>query len=324
MHHCVLVGNFGAGNAGDELLREYFVTRFPDVEWTVVSALPKNGEVPRLPVGVRSFFLTPWWRTVRVIAASDGIVFGGGSLFTDVESIKACVLWGLHALTARLFRKKIILAFQGVGPLRSKLGNGIARWVIRRSHFISVRDPQSGWRVKDFGRDDAVVTADPVPLLFPERGIEKLGNVIALIPRQNFGQSFIDAVTWTLQNVAGGSLRIISMQPDVEEMKTCAMLGEKFGVTDIRQVTNVRDIVEALSDAKHLVTERYHGALAGFVLGIPLSIVSQKKGDKLDEFRKLSEAGMMPAEFRGLALQGEERLRNVLTARVEDPLLCTQ
>ena len=93
----LLVGNYGVGNAGDEILKDYFLERFPGIEWIVCSACPVSGEVWRLPAGVRSFLSFKWLYTLWVLRKSDGMVFGGGSLFTDVESVRACFVWFAHA-----------------------------------------------------------------------------------------------------------------------------------------------------------------------------------------------------------------------------------
>ena len=90
MKQFLLVGNFGVGNVGDEAIRTYILQAFPEVHWTVLSGdRMQSGDVPRLPYGIRSFLSTAWWKTLRAYRSSDGIVFGGGSLFTDVESKKA-------------------------------------------------------------------------------------------------------------------------------------------------------------------------------------------------------------------------------------------
>ena len=136
----LLVGNYGVGNAGDEILREYFLEHFPKVEWQVLSAHPSSGELPRFPGGVRSLFSLRWFRTLRALRKADGIVFGGGSLWTDLESVRACFLWSVHAWFARLCGKPYFLAFQGIGPFRTRVGEWLTRWVIAHASFISVRD----------------------------------------------------------------------------------------------------------------------------------------------------------------------------------------
>jgi len=112
--HCLLIGNYGAGNLGDELLREAHLRNETNVQWTVCSASPKDGQLPRLPLGVRSFLTTPWWRTFTALRNVDAVVFGGGTLFTDGESIRACMLWWWHAFIAHVFGQPILLADQGI------------------------------------------------------------------------------------------------------------------------------------------------------------------------------------------------------------------
>ena len=169
----LLIGNYGVGNWGDDALRDYFLTAFPEIEWTVVSASarpPVRPErtipiVPRLPLGFRSLF-RPWWRTLRAIARTDAVVFGGGSLFTDSESLFACFLWGMHACVARFFHRPVFLASQGIGPFRTRLGEGIARSVALRSAFLSVRDTASMARVETWGLNKKCIQFDgrsPIP-----------------------------------------------------------------------------------------------------------------------------------------------------------------
>jgi len=152
----LLIGNYGVGNIGDEALREYFFHSYSDVDWTVVSAHPRRGEVPRFPLGVRSL-LRPWWRTFHALHGSDGVVFGGGTLFTDVESVYACVLWWWHAFIARLFGKQVHLAFQGIGPFRTSLGERLARSVVASAATVSVRDLHSFERVKHWRMNKKII-----------------------------------------------------------------------------------------------------------------------------------------------------------------------
>ena len=107
---CLLISNYGTGNHGDVALKEYFLTRFPEVEWIVLSANAQSPrDVPRLPFGLRSLFTTPWWRTLAALRSSDAVIFGGGSLFTDVESVRACLLWWWHACVARMLDRKSVV-----------------------------------------------------------------------------------------------------------------------------------------------------------------------------------------------------------------------
>lgn len=305
----VLIGNYGVGNFGDEALKEYFLGAFPEVEWTVLSARPKAGEYPRLPIGIRSFFRTPWLQTLGVIRRSDAVVFGGGTLFTDIESVKACWLWGLHAFVARCLGVPTFLAFQGVGPFRSRVGEGIARYAVRSARYVSVRDPASLARARVWN-PAAVATFDPVFLLFLQRKKERRSDGgTLLIPRHNSGEAFLracDAVP------VDAPVTITLFQPnDAGEVWMSEVLKTRFPRSTIRVIEDVESLMEALSHAESCVCERFHGALAAAAAGVPTAVVSRAPGDKLDGARALAAPGAVDAA-KVSAEAGESSLRTAL------------
>ncbi|MFA6522893.1 MAG: polysaccharide pyruvyl transferase family protein [Candidatus Peribacteraceae bacterium] len=308
---CLLIGNYGVGNLGDEALREYFQRRFPDVHWTVVT-VDGTGmhEVPRLPLGLRSLF-KPWWKTLAAMWQSDAVVFGGGSLFTDIESVFACVLWGWHALVARLCRKPVLLAFQGIGPFRTKTGEGIARWVISHASFLSVRDAASFARVKSWRKHTNVVqTSDPVILLLLEQNrVMQPKNVLTIIPRGKPAHSFISRAQELGTDTSFETVFILSLNPDAEdERAVCRSLEASIPGASIREIRSLDALISAIAGSSFVLSARYHGALAALALGVPYEAVPQGEGDKLASLRSISS----PDALRISALEGEKVLREVL------------
>ncbi len=311
----VLIGNYGVGNFGDEALREYFLRAFPEVQWTVLSARPGVAELPRLPIGVRSFVGTRWWKTLGAIKRADAVVFGGGTLFTDIESFKACVLWGVHALVARVFRVPVHLAFQGIGPFKTALGEGIVKRVVRRAATISVRDNASAARIADWRKNTEVIqTFDPVFALFVEKKLEhRAQNVYVLIPRHNSGKSFLEMLDFHAANLRHAAIEIALFQPDdAGERRAVEALRKRYPQANIRTIRNVDDLMVLLSSASHCVCQRFHGALAAVAAGVPLSTVSQAAGDKISSVPEMfgRPEGWSSALARIAA--GEEALRQAL------------
>ncbi len=310
----VLVGNYGVGNFGDEALKEYFLGAFPDAQWTVVSARPERGEMPRLPAGIRSLLGTPWWRTIGAIGRSDAVVFGGGTLFTDIESVQACFLWGLHAFFAWLCRKKIVLAFQGIGPFKTALGEGIARWVVRRASHLSVRDEASAARIASWKMNTKVIhTFDPVFLLFLSKKREhRAQNVYVLIPRHTSGAAFRTTLENHATNLRHTEVVIALFQPDDRrERKVIEMLRVQYPQASVRTIRTADDLMELLATASHCICERFHGALAAVAAGVPLTVVSQAAGDKLEAVASLAQSREIE-RATGLAETGESALRAAL------------
>ncbi|MDD5751795.1 MAG: polysaccharide pyruvyl transferase family protein [Candidatus Peribacteraceae bacterium] len=311
MRTFLLVGNYGVGNLGDEALKDYFLRAFPDVRWRVVSAHPAQGELPRLPAGFRSLF-TPWWRTLAALYSAQGMVFGGGTLFTDIESVRACFLWWVHACAACLFRKPVVLAFQGVGPFRTKIGEWLARRVCRRAAFISVRDEASRMRLESWKLNKNVIQSfDPVVLLLQSaQRLESAQNVFVIIPRNTADVSFLDRATRETEKRAPHDIVVLSLKPGDRTEQTwmrriVSVLGGRARVVAARSLT---DVVREVSRASFVLSQRYHGALIARVLDREVEVIPQGAGDKLEA---LPSAADMPSCI-SLAREGEARLRSFL------------
>ncbi|MFH0770703.1 MAG: polysaccharide pyruvyl transferase family protein [Candidatus Peregrinibacteria bacterium] len=312
MRRVLLIGNYGVGNLGDEALCRFFQRRYPHICFDVVSACPGEGEYPRFPFGLRSL-LRPWWRTLRALFRCDGVVFGGGSLFTDIESASACRLWWWHALFARLFKKPIILAFQGIGPFRSAASERLARSVVRASVALSVRDFASFTRVETWRLNKKVVLSfDPLYALMRSVSVRSAPRkIIALIPRRNSGQAFIDACMTAVREADWEGVVILSLQPSNRgERKVCERLKTALGRATVVPVSALDQLVQLVSEAGCVVSERYHGALAALALGKPLVLVSQGSDDKLSTLSHLLR--VPPEELLNLIEEGERALFDAL------------
>lgn len=310
----MLVGNFGVGNLGDEALQEYFLKAFPEIVWTVVSAHPKAvNEVPRLPFGFRSLF-SPWWRTIAAYRSVDACVFGGGSLLTDVESITACRLWWWHARVARFFKKPVLLAFQGIGPFRTKKGEMYARLVVIQSAFVSVRDEASSRRIQAWDTNKKVVQSfDPVfSLLYASKRDQSTKNVLAIFPRDSWDESFVQAVRQACANSAPEEILFLLMRPTCER-EIAERLKEELHIPSASLVAlhSLDDLLHALAPVRRVLTQRYHGAIAGLALGKEVVIVPQVPGDKLDELKDISLRDSVDS-LLALVTHGEQELRMAL------------
>ncbi len=313
MTRAILIGNYGIGNFGDDALRAYFTTRFPGTQWTVlVGATPGAGESSRLPFGFRSLF-HPWWKTISAFRTADVAVFGGGTLFTDIESVRACLLWGLHALVCRLTGTPYILAAQGIGPFKTKLGERIARAVVRHAASISVRDSESEKRIASWPKNTEVVRVfDPVFALLQEQKITtNPKNVLIVIPRLNSGESFLNTVREELKVSAVNAVRIVSLEDGhPEEQARCreleVVVREQGLPVSVFPLRSLSEVPAAFSGASLVLTQRYHGAIIALGLGLPFQGVRQAAGDKIEA---LAQEGKDPS----VLLQRIDALETELT-----------
>lgn len=285
----LLIGNYGTGNLGDEALREYFVREFPRVEWRVVSAHPSLQELPRLPAGVRSFCSLRWWRTVAEYRHADAVVFGGGTLFTDSESLLACILWFLHAALAVLVRKPLFLAFQGIGPFRTRTGEWCARYAVSHAASVSVRDDASLRRVEAWKMNKKTVRSfDPIYSRIVERKGDGTQSVLLVIPRGNSTDTFRVRVGAEVKKESWNEVRVVSMAPDdPRELLQCSvlrsLLKEQGMEASIVPVRTLPELVSQMEVASFVLTQRYHGAIAAMAAGVQSEVIPQREGDKLAE-----------------------------------------
>lgn len=311
---CLLIGNYGVTNAGDDALRDFFLQAFPGVEWQVLSTIPGEGVLPRLPAGFVSFFRTPWWKTVRAIRRADAVVFGGGSLFTDVESVRAPVIWGIHAACAIACGTPVVLAFQGIGPLQSRLSRMITRWVLRHAAFVSVRDEMSLAAAAKCGRPDVVLTADPAVLSLSGRVAGKKSAVV-LIPRPHLSHDFVAAMERQHALDSTCPVRILLMQAgDPAEREIASRLQHLIPGSQIRPVPSLADVAREIVDADHVVSARYHGALTAFMMGASLTVISQGAHDKLHALQEFIRGGGTPEQLLSRAQDGVHALSHFFSS----------
>ncbi|MBT5637674.1 MAG: hypothetical protein HOG89_02020 [Candidatus Peribacter sp.] len=308
---CLLVGNFGVGNLGDEALKDYFLQEFSTVDWTVVSADPQGEkEVARLPGGVRSLLKLQWFKTLFAYRSCDAIVFGGGSLFTDTESVFACILWWFHAQLGFALGKDVHLAFQGVGPFKTRLGNRLAREVFTKARSISVRDSFSYNRVGEWGLSQKCVqTFDPVYSFIESQNIAtSTKKVFIVIPRKNSTDKFTKKTQELVSSMAPEEIRIISMQPDKKsEVEYCQKLASTFDIpSSVQKVSTLNELVQQINLGSFVISQRYHGALVALALNTQVTIIPQRDEDKL------SSLCQFEGDMHKFIHAGEACLRNAL------------
>lgn len=74
----------------------------------------------------------------------------------------------------------------------------------------------------------------------------------------------------------------------------------------------LQKLIEEVSQASHVLTERFHGGIAALALGVPLTIISQGEGDKLSQLQPYADRKTPAHDLHALVARGESALRGVL------------
>jgi polysaccharide pyruvyl transferase CsaB len=98
----------------------------------------------------------------RVVRGADLLISGGGSLLQDVTGLKSLLYYlGVVWLAVQL-KKPVVFYAQGIGPVRTGIGQFLVRKVANRASLIIVRDEQSAKDLARMGiaRPPVYVTVD--------------------------------------------------------------------------------------------------------------------------------------------------------------------
>jgi polysaccharide pyruvyl transferase CsaB len=164
----LLSGYYGFANYGDELICQSLCQHFTQ-QGLKVTVLSNNPAVTRSTLKVGAIDRSNPLQVLAGIMNSQIFFSGGGGLFQDTVSSKSILYYGGLMLIARLFGKKVIHAFQSVGPIERPFSQWLTKIALKAAHFVMVRDDKSADLVAALTGNRPFITADAVWGLTPEQ-----------------------------------------------------------------------------------------------------------------------------------------------------------
>lgn len=136
-----ILGWYGSGNAGDEAVLQAIVEALRCNGFTNLLALSTNPPKTAARYGIASVKRSPLNPpTLRAVWNADALILGGGGLIQDSSSVYNLPLYAFYVALARFRRLPVLGWGIGVGPLYTKLGRWLARFIFNASVYFSVRD----------------------------------------------------------------------------------------------------------------------------------------------------------------------------------------
>lgn len=316
MKKILLIGNYGAGNLGDEAILESLIgiTKEYGYDPVVMSANPdetraryKIPAVRPLSAGVRSFFKGGKNETMKYINECDAAILGGGGLFTD-ERIMAPLIWARQARGVINAGKPLFCVGQSIGPLRTKIGKHLTKWVFSRAKFITVRDTASKKILEDLEIDPKkIIVGSDLAILHPS---------LPSVPKHK-RKVIVSIRSWKKKqhNLKNALLNIL---PDIADEVILLAMGDNDEqlLSDFRlmlpmpscQVQVIRpedphDVLRIVNGADLMIGMRLHSIILASVQGVKSVAISYS--DKVERFCR-------SANINWLALDSltEKKLRN--------------
>lgn len=280
MSRYVISGYYGFGNAGDEAILQAIIDSLQaqdsQADITVFSAQPSRTALEhRVRVAPRTSFT----QIVAALRQTDLFISGGGGLLQDTTSSRSLLYYlGLLTLARGLGCKTMVYA-NSIGPISQPGNKWLARYVLDKTDYITVRDQLSLSLLSELGvrKPRIRLTADPV-LLLPTPVVTPEEQVIALAVREWPSQhDFIMEVMLACRRLVqdGFTISIIPFH-FARDLAVSQRLAQEIGpgASCLTQPQGFEDLLSGLARAEVVVAMRLHALIMGTVCNRPLVGIS--------------------------------------------------
>lgn len=271
----IVSGYIGFDNFGDDAIAKVLTDRLKANNAEKITLISSNPEKTAYTYGVDSCGMLNF---IPSLLESDVLISGGGSLLQDVTSIKSLIYYIGVILLGIIFRKKVVIYSQGIGPLKSKFGQFLVKTVLKHVSEISVRDIHSQELLKQWNIVSALVK-DPVFDMEIEQKHETGTVGVQLRAFNSLTEPFLSKLADViLKYFPDKNFKIISLQDEVDEVvceRFTNMLNQK-GLSNVSLVKNlsINDALDCISGLEYLIGMRFHANVIGIKSGVKTAAIN--------------------------------------------------
>ena len=310
MSSVLLAGAFGQSNPGDEALLAAFRGALPGYDLVATSDDPVATERTH---DLRAVDRDDPAAVARQVAATDAVVFAGGTIFKPLHPScgrrrSSLLERGLMLATgAKALRKPLALIGVGAGKLDGRVARGLARGIVARSDLLVVRDEESAAALDDAGAPTPVrVGSDPSwTLIDPPSGDARQGQAIVVALSHLAGGPRLaeDLAAGLAPLVAHGIPVVLQPWQQLDEGSDDVRLAERVRrlLDDaVEVIPPPADLESAIArfrtSARVVVGLRFHSLVAAAAAGVPFVAVSHEL--KLAALaRRLAQPAVAPSDL---------------------------
>ena len=289
-HLVVVSGYYGFNNLGDEAILEEIVNELKQLVHTddivVLSDDPQSTE-HKFSVRAVDRWSAP--ALLKLLPAARLFISGGGGLFQDTVSVRSPIFYGMQIEWARVLGVPVLIYAQGIGPLKTRLGQMVSRRAFSRSNQITVRDHDaqtllSGWGIKSTLTADPVwcLESKPLPQRLEERmnelkGREQLVIGLSLRVSNNFSQADLPEFVTVLENSLPQNVCVVPLvlQTAQDEALLNQFIhlwrhqGRNAELVDTSAIALPSQWASLLGHLDLLIAMRLHAAIMALKSGVP-------------------------------------------------------
>ena len=257
-----VAGYYGFRNAGDEAILEA-IARELQARGHEVVALSGDPKRTREDHGLRAYHrLNP-----LALLRADLWLLGGGGLLQDATSALSLTYYLSVLRLARLFRKRVVLFNQSLGPL--------SPWGERRPRKapqgvpVILRDQDSLEYARRLGIP-AALGADPA-LLLPPPPVPREEDLVLVIPRAGVQEEALTTLYVAANHLVheGKQVLVLLLQPGYDDE-----VAEVFRLHRIERTSDPRRLLYLAAQAGYVISMRLHGLILAAAAGTPFAALS--------------------------------------------------
>ncbi len=180
MKNILISGYYGFNNTGDEAMIETMSTLLAKKDCSL-SVLSSNPDKTKELYNVRAYDRFKLSEIKKAIKEADLVVSGGGTLFQDITSKKSIWYYLGVIKLAQLMRKKVVVCYQGMGPLDTKFYRWMTKHILNKKSvkFVGLRDQKAIDFAKSIGikENKIVFSSDMIFMMKPPQA-ERIDKII--------------------------------------------------------------------------------------------------------------------------------------------------
>jgi polysaccharide pyruvyl transferase CsaB len=264
----LLLGYYGFGNAGDELIlsaiQQEVLRVIPNAELKVITS-SQTSQTDRHLIPRHHRF-----RLIAEMSRCDAFILGGGGLIQDKTSVASLLYYLGMVAMARALGRPVFLWSIGVETLAHPLSRRLIRWILSGGGVrIWVRDEESAQILDSLGlRGKVSLSADPCFLLDMAPPPQKGGgatNTLMVIPRKG---GILATLPWA--DFAMACRKDLNLEPALLVMhpqKDDRPLEKIKPAARALHWNNIEELKDHFRQASCVLSERLHGVILSALTG---------------------------------------------------------
>jgi len=262
LRRALLLGYYGYGNLGDELMFEASKkilreTGFREILVPYPRRTSDRGFTPIRRYDPLSLMLS--------VKKSHVLFIGGGGILQDETSFRSMLYYSMIIEIFSLSKKKVILFGNSLGPLRKRSSKCLIRDMLRkRNVYFFARDPVTYRYVSMMGRN-VFLGSDPSILVLKDMNVSlERKHKVTFILKEKIP---VLPIIMILRELADFEFHILNVHPD-----------------DVRDYPGLKrcegDPIKEIISSSLIISQRFHPNLIAAFFGVPFVSVKEKKTER--------------------------------------------